>query len=121
MSRAKDAVIALTAIGMVGVLPSAVKAQEPGRVAPENAAPDSILSGATITLRVDGLSCPFCAYGLEKRLKEIPAVDTLVVRVSDGIIQIRTKDGQELDDAALHDAVDRAGFSLREIHRVERP
>ncbi len=118
MSRAKDVVMAVAAIGAVGVLPGAARAQEQDRPAPEALAPDSVLSGATITLRVDGMSCPFCAYGLEKRLAKVAAIDSVVIRVSDGLVQIRLKHGQELEDDALREAVDRAGFSLREIKRV---
>ena len=118
MARAKDVVIALSAIGTIAVLPSVVKAQEQSSSAPETAAPDSILGGAAITLRVDGMTCPFCAYGLEKRLTKIAAVDSVLIRVSDGLVRIRLKEGQELEDEALREAVERAGFSLREITRV---
>lgn len=81
-------------------------------------AEDPELQGATIALEVDGMSCPFCAYGLEKRLRELPAVDSLVIRVSDGLVQIRLKEGETLSDEALSEAVKRAGFSLREIRRT---
>ena len=77
------------------------------------------LANASIVLRVDGMSCPFCAYGLEKRLREITAIDELVIRVSDGLVQIRLVDGGELKDEELDEAVERAGFSLREIRRVD--
>ncbi len=120
MSRAKDLAIALTAMGVAWALPAAAKAQEQQQgERHESAALDSVLSGAAVTLRVDGMSCPFCAYGLEKRLKKIAAIDSVLIRVSDGLVQIRVKDGQALDDEALHEAVERAGFSLREITRVE--
>jgi mercuric ion binding protein len=78
---------------------------------------DSLLAGATVTLRVDGMSCPFCAYGLEKRLTALDAVDSVVVRVSDGLVQIREEDGQVLTEEILEKTVADAGFSLREIVR----
>ncbi len=120
MSRAKDLAIALTAMGVAWALPAAAKAQQQQQgERPELAALDFVLSGAAVTLRVDGMSCPFCAYGLEKRLKKIAAIDSLLIRVSDGLVQIRVKEGQALDDEVLFEAVERAGFSLREITRVE--
>ena len=64
------------------------------------------------------MACPFCAYGLEKRLKEVPAVDAVLILVSDGLVQIRLKEGQSLHDDALGAAVERAGFTLTEIQRI---
>ena len=82
-------------------------------------APSEVLTGASVRLKVDGMVCPFCAYGLEKRLEEIASIDAVLIRISDGLVQIRTKEGQELTDEALTDAVRKSGFSLREIERVE--
>ena len=64
--------------------------------------------------------CPFCAYGLEQRLKDLTGVDEVLVQVSDGLVQIRTMEGRELTDEALTDTVKKAGFSLTAIERVER-
>ena len=77
-----------------------------------------MLEGASVTLKVDGMVCPFCAYGLEKRLRDLPALDETLIQVSDGLVQIRVKEGEQLTDEAIEDAVERAGFSLREIHRI---
>ncbi len=81
------------------------------------AAVDTILPGATAVLRVDGMSCPFCAHGLEKRLREIATIDTLVIRVSDGLVYVRASAGKTVTDDQLRAAVKRAGFTLREIRR----
>ena len=81
-------------------------------------ATDAVLEGASVTLKVDGMVCPFCAYGLEKRLRDLPALDETLIQVSDGLVQIRVKEGEQLTDEAIEDAVERAGFSLREIHRI---
>lgn len=121
MVKLRDWIPTLAAFVGTAVLTGEVTAQAEGDVRQTATVPDSLLGGASVTLKVDGMSCPFCAYGLEKRLREIPAVDTLIVRVSDGMVQIRVKEGQQLPDAELRDAVKRAGFTLREIHRVENP
>ena len=71
------------------------------------------------TVEVDGLACPFCAYGLEKHLTALDAVDSVVVRISDGLVQIREVEGQVLTDETLKETVTDAGFSLREITRDE--
>lgn len=72
-----------------------------------------------VTLSVDGMVCPFCAYGLEKRLKEIDSVARVVIRVSDGIVQLWMKDEKKLADEDLKSAVKKAGFKLTEIRRVK--
>lgn len=64
------------------------------------------------------MTCPFCAYGLEKKLGELKSVDELIIRVSDGVVLIRLKEGMTLADDDLSRAVERAGFSLREVERV---
>ncbi len=121
MARPTDLLAAAGALVGVTVLAGPAHAQATERGGEEIAAADSLLAGAQIVLRVDGMSCPFCAFGLEKRLKAIAAVDTVVVRVSNGLVLIRTRDGQLLDDRELERAVERAGFSLREVRRMERP
>jgi mercuric ion binding protein len=106
--------------GMTG-LPTVATAQDQQENREKEAAVDSLLARASVALRVDGMSCPFCAFGLEKRLRELAAIDTLVVRVSDGLVLIRAKEGHAITDAELEEAVARAGFSLREVRRVATP
>ena len=121
MKKTTDVLIGLTAIGVAAVVPAAVQAQtgSPSGTDQHVAGVDSILGGATVTLKVDGMTCPFCAYGLERRLRRLSAVESVVVRVSDGLVQIREKDGQTLPHETLQREVERAGFSLREIARNE--
>ena len=105
------------AFGFPGAMQGQQRPEEP--TTQEVLAPSEVLAGASVRLKVDGMVCPFCAYGLEKRLEEIASVDAVLIRISDGLVQIRTKEDQELTDEALTDAVKKSGFSLREIERVE--
>lgn len=121
MKRIRNAAVTVAALGAALVASDGVQAQERPPADPPGSdatSPDATLEGATVVLKVDGMACPFCAYGLEKRLKEIPAVDEILIRVSDGLVQIRLVEGQRLEDEALGLAVDRAGFTLTEIQRV---
>ena len=108
-----------------GALATIVAVSSPPAVAQEEQndggppADQDELANASIILIVDGMSCPFCAYGLEKRLREIPAIDELVVRVSDGLVRIRVVDGGQVTDEEVEEAVKRAGFTLREVRRVD--
>lgn len=74
---------------------------------------------ADIVLRVDGLACPFCAYGLEKKLKELDATDRVEVKLNEGEVVLFLKADQDVADEALTKAVIDAGFVVRSIQRAE--
>lgn len=78
-----------------------------------------LISGAvnaeTYTLRVDGLACPFCAYGIEKQLGKLPGVNTLKTNIKSGTVTVKTSKGKKLTKAQMSGAVKRAGFSLRSV------
>ncbi len=105
------------AFGFPGAMQGQQRAEEP--TTQEVLAPNEVLTGASVRLRVNGMVCPFCAYGLQKRLEEIASIDAVLIRISDGLVQIRTKEDQELTDEALTDAVRKSGFSLTGIDRLE--
>jgi len=69
------------------------------------------------TIQVDGLSCPFCAYGLEKHLKKIAGVEGVDINMKDGKAIVHLKPDVQVDDAALKTAVKKAGFTARGITR----
>ena len=70
-----------------------------------------------VSLRVDGLSCPFCAYGLEKNLKSLEGVSNLDIKVNDGIATFDVKSGVTITDDQFKKVVKDAGFTLRDIKR----
>jgi len=72
---------------------------------------------SSATIAVDGLSCPFCAYGLEKHLKRIAGVEGVEINMKSGKAIVRLKPGVRVDDAALKAAVKKAGFTARGITR----
>ncbi len=121
MSNRSNLATGVAALGVAFGFPGAMQGQQPSEepTTLEVLAPSEVLAGASVRLKVDGMVCPFCAYGLEKRLEEIASIDAVLIRISDGLVQIRTKEDQELTDEALTDAVRKSGFSLREIERVE--
>lgn len=73
----------------------------------------------TYRLHVDGLSCPFCAYGLEKKLGEVDGVQSLETNIKDGTVTVTMKDGVPLSEASAKQAVKAAGFSLRKLEPVQ--
>lgn len=63
-------------------------------------------------LRVDGLTCPFCAYGIEKRLLKLDGVASVETHVADGVVVVSMDEGARLTEAAARRAVQDAGFTL---------
>ena len=65
------------------------------------------------------MSCPFCVYGLEKKLKKVEGVKTVTVELKKGIAVVMLIAGEPVDTeetkAAFRVAVKRAGFTAREI------
>lgn len=70
-------------------------------------------------LRVDGLACPFCAYGIEKKLGALEGVERVESHIKDGVVIVIMKEGFTLDEATAKKAVKEAGFSLRKIEPVQ--
>ena len=68
-------------------------------------------------LGVDGLACPFCAYGIEKKLSSIDGVENIDVVSREGVVIVIMADGATLDESAARKAVEDAGFDLRSFER----
>ncbi|MBW2718386.1 MAG: heavy-metal-associated domain-containing protein [Deltaproteobacteria bacterium] len=65
-------------------------------------------------VQVDGLACPFCAYGLEKKLKELPGVANVQIELNTGWASFDVSSGVLLP-APVQAAVRDAGFTPRDI------
>lgn len=71
-----------------------------------------------VSVRIDGLACPFCAYNIEKRVRTLDGVDRnarIVTSVERGIATFPWKPGVDLDPAAVRKAIRQAGFTPREV------
>ncbi len=75
----------------------------------------SMTRAADVVLRVDGLACPFCAFGIEKKLMDVPAVAGMDILLNDGKVILQLREGERLDAVALNHAIEDAGFTLRKI------
>ena len=68
---------------------------------------------AVYALGIDGLSCPFCAYGIEKELASVDGIERIDVDIGEGVITVRMAAGATLDEPTAQRAAENAGFSLR--------
>lgn len=69
---------------------------------------------------VDGLACPFCAYGIEKQLRKLDGILEMELDIEAGAILVTMNDSAILAEGDVRKAVERAGFSLRGFNRHER-
>lgn len=74
--------------------------------------------GKLVKVRVDGLSCPFCAYGLEKKLKKIDGVEKLEIKINEGVVYLHYRENAAVDTVLLAQKVKEAGFTPRQIELV---
>ena len=79
------------------------------------AIPESAAEIEGLQLQVDGLSCPFCALGLDKRLKQRAGLEGIQVHLKQGVTEAALPHGQGLDVGKVRQAVQEAGFTLRGI------
>lgn len=70
-------------------------------------------------VQVNGLSCPFCAYGIEKKFSQVNGVDKIATNIAKGTVSITMKEGATLDRATAAKAVKDAGFALGGFEEVK--
>ncbi len=70
-------------------------------------------------LSVDGLACPFCAYGIEKKLLSVEGVKRIDVDIDAGRVIVTMDEGATLEEPAARQAVNDAGFTLRKFEVLE--
>ena len=84
----------------------------------------AILAGAanagTIEMKVYGLVCGFCAQGIEKTLRKNPATADVVVSLENKLVAVATRDGQDISDAELTQALTDSGYDVKGISRTQR-
>ena len=70
---------------------------------------------ARVTVSVDGLACPFCTYGIEKKLKKVAGVRDVITDLKSGTATLLVLDGQVPDIGEVKAAIKKAGFTPKAI------
>ncbi|NNJ89713.1 MAG: copper chaperone, partial [Eudoraea sp.] len=71
-------------------------------------------------VQVDGLGCPFCAYGLEKKFKEFKGIKDVKIDIETGDFSFAYPADKELSMQAVEEQVMKAGYTpiAAEIQRA---
>lgn len=68
-----------------------------------------------VRFQVDGLSCPFCVFGLKKKLSQVEGLQGVEVDYKKGLVRARWDETKPFDEEAITKAVRDAGFTPGEI------
>ncbi len=80
---------------------------------------DPAASAQTVTAKVNGLVCDFCAQAVRKVFKKQEAVESVNVDLDTGEIVLGLKAGATLDDETIGKLIRKSGYSLVSIDRGE--
>jgi len=78
-----------------------------------------LMAQTKYVIGVDGMSCPFCAYGLEKKLRKMKDVESVTIDLNEGEAVVVAKAGTTIKEKALRKAVKEAGFTVSSVEMVE--
>lgn len=70
-------------------------------------------------LKVDGLACPFCAYGIEKQLSTLQGVQKVDIELKEGLVLVTMAEKSTLTETQAAEAVRDAGFTLRGFSQTQ--
>ncbi len=63
------------------------------------------------TIQVDGLGCPFCAYGLEKKFKELKGIKKISIEMETGNMKFQYPADKQLSIEQVKTQVEKAGYT----------
>ncbi len=79
----------------------------------------SFAAGTQYDMRVDGLACPFCAYGIEKKFTKTEGVKSVDIDLQNGLVVVKTNEGKSFTEDKLKTIINDAGFTMKSV--TEKP
>lgn len=73
---------------------------------------------AVVEIDIDGMTCPFCVYSLEKELGELSEVKHVLISLKSNKARLILKDGARIDSDTLREVVLSAGFTPGSVRYV---
>ncbi len=70
-----------------------------------------------LEIDVAGMTCAFCAYGVEKNLGKLPGVDKVQISLKAKKARVVMKVGETPDETTIREIIRDAGFTPRESSR----
>ncbi len=79
----------------------------------------ALAAPAKYELTVDGLACPFCAYGIEKELTKTTGVGDVYIDINAGTVTVTMLEDATMSEEKAKQIVKDAGFTLAEFKKLE--
>lgn len=68
-----------------------------------------------MSVKIDGLACPFCVYGIEKKLRSVDSISDVSIDLETGTANLALVDGKMPTLSEVRKAVEKAGFTTRAV------
>jgi len=75
----------------------------------------------TLAAEVNGMVCAFCAQGIEKNLRALPATKDVCVNLAERLVAVELKGGTKLDAEQLKAVVRDAGYDVKSVKSIDVP
>jgi copper chaperone CopZ len=75
-------------------------------------------SPQSLKAQVNGMVCSFCAQGIEKRMKGLPATQAVWVDLKNKTVAVEMKPGQNIDEATFRTEMKEAGYDVVSVEQV---
>lgn len=69
-------------------------------------------------IRADGLACPYCAYGIEKKLMAIAGVKHVDIKLKQGTVLVTGEETLNFEEQQLKTLFNDAGFTYRSMKKT---
>jgi len=80
----------------------------------------ALATGTQYSMRVDGLACPFCAYGIEKGFIKTEGVKSVDIDLKNGLVIVETEDGKTFSEDQLKKIINDTGFTMKSMTEKKR-
>ena len=77
------------------------------------ASPAMAIAQQNYVIKIDGMTCKFCAHNVKKHLKNIDGVVDVSVDQDKGLATLSVKPGTQLTDEQLKGKIAEAGYNYR--------
>lgn len=72
-----------------------------------------VMAASNYVIKIDGMTCKFCAHNVKKRLKKLDGVEQVEVEQDKGLATLQVKAGTVLTDKQLKSLIAEAGYNYR--------
>lgn len=79
----------------------------------------ALAAGTEYNMRVDGLACPFCAYGIEKGFTKTEGVKSVDIDLKNGLVIVKSDESKTFTEDELKKIINDTGFTMKNM--TEKP